>query len=169
MRPVQSPARLFQSILCPVDFSTHSRIALQHAMAIAHRTGGRLTAMYADDPMLAAAVGAGYDHERAGRCALDWGGTVQDARCSGARGVGDRRLYCAVAVVVPAGVPALRSAGPAFERPRKRRSHDAVNLISRSAAHKSVYRGCLTHVGTAGHRQTSRGRRVRGGRAPFSL
>lgn len=59
----QSPARLFQSILCPVDFSTHSRVALQHAVAISRQTGGHLTAMYADDPMLAAAAAAGYNHQ----------------------------------------------------------------------------------------------------------
>jgi len=60
---VQSPMRLFQSILCPVDFSTTSRVALQHAVAIAGQTGGHLTAMYADDPMLAAAAAAGYNHQ----------------------------------------------------------------------------------------------------------
>lgn len=55
--------RPFQTILCPVDFSSESRIALQHAVAVARRTGGRLTVMYADDPMLASAAAAGYDSE----------------------------------------------------------------------------------------------------------
>jgi nucleotide-binding universal stress UspA family protein len=48
---------VFRSILCPVDFSTPSRVALQHAVAIARRTGAQLTTMYADDPLLAAAAG----------------------------------------------------------------------------------------------------------------
>ena len=60
---VQSPVRLFQSILCPVDFSTTSRVALQHAVAIARQTGGHLTTMYADDPLLAAAVVGPYNHQ----------------------------------------------------------------------------------------------------------
>jgi nucleotide-binding universal stress UspA family protein len=53
------PVRLFQSILCPVDFSTYSRVALLHAVAMSQRLGSRLTVMYADDPTLAAAAAAG--------------------------------------------------------------------------------------------------------------
>ena len=63
MTPVREQQHLFQSILCPVDFSTPSRIALQHADAVARRTGGGLTVMYADDPMLAAAAGTGGNDE----------------------------------------------------------------------------------------------------------
>ena len=63
MSPVRTPHRFFQSILCPIDFSTPSRVALQHADAVARRTGGTLTVMYADDPMLAAAAAAGYDRK----------------------------------------------------------------------------------------------------------
>lgn len=62
MSPAEHPVGLFQSILCPVDFSTQSRVALQHAVAIGQRTGGHLTAMYADDPMLAAAAAVKYNH-----------------------------------------------------------------------------------------------------------
>ena len=51
----------FQSILCPVDFSTPSRIALQHAYALTRRGGGTLTVMYSDGPMLAAAGAAASD------------------------------------------------------------------------------------------------------------
>jgi nucleotide-binding universal stress UspA family protein len=51
----------FRRILCPVDFSPLSGVALRYAVAVAARTGGRVTAMYADDPMLAAAAAAGYD------------------------------------------------------------------------------------------------------------
>lgn len=49
---------MFQSILCPIDFSSHSRVALQHAAAIASRSGGRLIAVFAQDPLLAAAAAA---------------------------------------------------------------------------------------------------------------
>jgi nucleotide-binding universal stress UspA family protein len=58
-----SAVHLFRSVLCPVDFSTHARVALQHAVAIAHRTDAALTVMYADDPMLAAAAAAGYNQQ----------------------------------------------------------------------------------------------------------
>lgn len=46
----------FASILCPVDFSTHSRDAIQHAVAIAHRFGGHITVMFVNDPLLLAAA-----------------------------------------------------------------------------------------------------------------
>jgi nucleotide-binding universal stress UspA family protein len=46
----------FRSILCPVDFSPHSRDALQHAVAIAQRFGSRVTVMFVEDPFLMAAV-----------------------------------------------------------------------------------------------------------------
>jgi len=62
MSPVPS-VRPFQSILCPVDFSAHSRAALVHAVEIARRTGGRLTVLYADDPLLDTAIGAAYDRQ----------------------------------------------------------------------------------------------------------
>lgn len=47
----------FRSILCPVDFSPHSRDALRHAVATAQRFGGRVTVMFVEDPLLSAAVG----------------------------------------------------------------------------------------------------------------
>jgi universal stress protein A len=46
----------FRSILCPIDFSSHSREALQHAVAIAKRFGGRVAVMFVEDPLLAAAM-----------------------------------------------------------------------------------------------------------------
>jgi nucleotide-binding universal stress UspA family protein len=52
----EQAAMTFRSILCPVDFSTHSRDALQHALATAHRFGGRVTAMFVNDPLLLAAA-----------------------------------------------------------------------------------------------------------------
>jgi nucleotide-binding universal stress UspA family protein len=50
------PAIRFRSILCPVDFSAHSRTALQHAAAAAHRFGGRITVLFVNDALLAAAA-----------------------------------------------------------------------------------------------------------------
>jgi nucleotide-binding universal stress UspA family protein len=46
----------FRSILCPVDFSTHSRSALRCALALARRFGSRLTVIYVNDPLLLAAA-----------------------------------------------------------------------------------------------------------------
>lgn len=47
---------LFQNILCPVDFSEHSKHALRYAALLACRTDARLTAIYVEDPLLAAAT-----------------------------------------------------------------------------------------------------------------
>jgi nucleotide-binding universal stress UspA family protein len=46
----------FRSILCPVDFSTHARVALQYAVATAHRSGGRVTVIFVNDPLLLSAA-----------------------------------------------------------------------------------------------------------------
>ena len=56
--------KLFRNILCPVDFSDHSRQALAYAALVAARTKGRLATIYVEDPMLAAAAAVAYD-ERA--------------------------------------------------------------------------------------------------------
>jgi len=45
----------FRSILCPVDFSDCSRHALDHAVALARTFGGRLTVLYALQPIAYAA------------------------------------------------------------------------------------------------------------------
>ena len=52
----RTPATTFRSILCPVDFSTHSRAALRYAVATADRFGGRVTVMFVNDPLLLAAA-----------------------------------------------------------------------------------------------------------------
>ena len=52
------PQRGFRRILCPVDFSRHSRAALRYASALAERSGAELTVFVANDPMLAAAAAA---------------------------------------------------------------------------------------------------------------
>jgi nucleotide-binding universal stress UspA family protein len=52
----------FQHILCPIDFSKHSRAALRVAAELASRGRGRVTALYVSDPLLdAAAAAAAYD------------------------------------------------------------------------------------------------------------
>jgi nucleotide-binding universal stress UspA family protein len=47
----------FRSILCPIDFSDHSRLALRYAAAVARRSHGRLSILYVNDPLLIAAAG----------------------------------------------------------------------------------------------------------------
>jgi universal stress protein A len=46
----------FRSILCPVDFSEESRVALRYAEAIAKRSHGHLSVLYVNDPLLIAAA-----------------------------------------------------------------------------------------------------------------
>jgi nucleotide-binding universal stress UspA family protein len=53
----------FRSVVCPVDFSNHSRQALAYAEAIASRSHARLTIQYANDPLLVAAAAAAL-HDR---------------------------------------------------------------------------------------------------------
>ncbi len=47
----------FRSILCPIDFSDRSRLALRYAAALARRSQGRLLVLYVNDPLLIAAAG----------------------------------------------------------------------------------------------------------------
>ena len=54
----------FGSILCPVDFSTHAKRALEYAARVAHRSGGSLNVLFVNDPLLVSAAAAAYD-ERA--------------------------------------------------------------------------------------------------------
>ena len=65
--------RLFRTILCPVDFSEHSRQALAYAAALVSRNGGRLIVIFVEDPLLAAAAAVTYDEKtliEKGRMAL---------------------------------------------------------------------------------------------------
>lgn len=64
-REIRYPQAVFRAILCPVDFSTDSTTALRYARAVAHRTGGRLTALYVNDPWLANAAVAVYGPDAA--------------------------------------------------------------------------------------------------------
>lgn len=51
----------FSSILCPIDFSEHSRMALRYAAALATRSRGSLTVLFINDPLLVAAAAAAYN------------------------------------------------------------------------------------------------------------
>src|SRR5688572_9219083 len=54
---------LFKTVLCPVDFSDHSRQALAYAALLASRSKGRLVVIFVEDPMLAAAASVSYDEK----------------------------------------------------------------------------------------------------------
>jgi nucleotide-binding universal stress UspA family protein len=65
--------RLFRTILCPVDFSEHSRQALAYAAALVSRNCGSLIVIFVEDPLLAAAAAVTYDEKtliEKGRMAL---------------------------------------------------------------------------------------------------
>ena len=59
----QAVWRGFRSVLCPVDFSEHSRQALRYAEAVARRGRATLTVLYVNDPFLIAAAAAAL-HDR---------------------------------------------------------------------------------------------------------
>jgi nucleotide-binding universal stress UspA family protein len=54
---------LFRTILCPIDFSNHSRQALAYAALLASRTKGRLVVIFVEDPLLVAAAAVAYDEK----------------------------------------------------------------------------------------------------------
>lgn len=60
MRTSGNSASPFSSILCAVDFSDHSRVALQFAAALSRRTHASLSLMFVNDPLLVAAAAAAY-------------------------------------------------------------------------------------------------------------
>jgi nucleotide-binding universal stress UspA family protein len=49
-------SQVFRSILCPVDFSAHSRAVLRYAAALARRSSCHLVVVYVNDPLLAIAA-----------------------------------------------------------------------------------------------------------------
>jgi universal stress protein A len=64
--PRRRPARRLpelRSVLCPIDFSEQSRLALRYAEAVARRSGARLIVSYVNDPLLVAAAAAAL-HDR---------------------------------------------------------------------------------------------------------
>ncbi len=61
-RRERSRTASFKSILCAVDFSLPSYAALQRAVRIARASGGRLTVLSVEDPLIGAgAAASGYD------------------------------------------------------------------------------------------------------------
>ena len=55
--------RGFRAVLCPVDFSDQSRLALRYAALVAQRTSATLTVTFVNDPLLVAAAAAAL-HDR---------------------------------------------------------------------------------------------------------
>ena len=55
--------QIFQTILCPVDFSDHARVALAYAALLASRSKGRLVVTFVEDPMLVAGAAVAYDEK----------------------------------------------------------------------------------------------------------
>jgi len=54
----------FRSILCPVDFSPPSRVALQVASGLGRRFGSHVTTLFVNDPLLLAAANRTYGSRR---------------------------------------------------------------------------------------------------------
>ena len=48
----------FTHVLCPIDFSAHAAHSLRHAAALVARSGGHLTVLYVNSPLLAQAAAA---------------------------------------------------------------------------------------------------------------
>jgi nucleotide-binding universal stress UspA family protein len=92
----------FHSILCPVDFSEPSRDAIRYAADIARRGGGRLTALFVNDPLLLAAAAAVYHRRREflQRAQMELERFVRRSIAPGRRPRGD--MACAVAQGDPA-------------------------------------------------------------------
>ncbi len=57
----------FTSVLCPVDFSDHCRLALGLGARLARASGARLSIVYVNDPLLAAAAVVTYDEQAMAR------------------------------------------------------------------------------------------------------
>jgi len=130
--------RPFQSVLCPVDFSTHSRAALQHAVAIVRRTAGHLTVLYVQDPWLGSAIAAGYD-----------------SRLLNKRTLMELRQLLTRVGVPPDSTPALSSAEVVAGRPAaeilkvaRRRESDLIVMGTQglSGASKMFFGSTTEHV-----------------------
>jgi nucleotide-binding universal stress UspA family protein len=63
--------RLFRSVLCPVDFSDHSRLTLRYAATVARRAGGKLQVLFVNDPLLVAAAAAAYNRQELGAASME--------------------------------------------------------------------------------------------------
>jgi nucleotide-binding universal stress UspA family protein len=90
----------FRSVLCPVDFSAHSRQALRYAQAVAEKSHGAVTVAYANDPLLVAAAAAAlHDRNVAKRSLKELQTFVDETLGVGKTGP---RLQCRVSVGSPA-------------------------------------------------------------------
>lgn len=98
MKPA-TPGRAFRTILCPVDFSDASRVALQYAGTIAERVRGRLIVLFVNDPLLVAAAAAAYDERGLGAATMKELGRFVDRAFRGRRAPS---LVCRVALGNPA-------------------------------------------------------------------
>lgn len=58
-----SENKLFRTVLCPVDFSEHSRQALRHAALLVSRNDGRLIVIFVEGLMLVAAAAVAFDEK----------------------------------------------------------------------------------------------------------
>jgi nucleotide-binding universal stress UspA family protein len=98
----RTQAMTFRSILCPVDFSAHARVALRHAVATASRSGGRVTVIFVNDPLLlyAAARTAGGRRQFLERTRVELAGFVKRTIASA------RWTKHEIAIVVATGNPA---------------------------------------------------------------
>lgn len=66
MRTSVGQSGLFSSVLCPVDFSDHARVALRYAAAVARRGAVPVRVLFVNDPLLVAAASAAYNVESLG-------------------------------------------------------------------------------------------------------
>jgi nucleotide-binding universal stress UspA family protein len=96
-----SPWTGFRSILCPIDFSEHSRLALRYAAAIAVRAKATLTITYANDPLLVAAAAAAFHDRRIAQRSRTELRAFVDATLTGRSGKG-RKPKLQVSVGSPA-------------------------------------------------------------------
>src|SRR3954471_5657541 len=78
----------FRSVLCGVDFSEASRLALRYAAVIAARNHGALRVIYISDPLLTAAAAAAlHDRNLVTRSAVELRSFVEKTMPAAARGV----------------------------------------------------------------------------------
>jgi universal stress protein A len=91
----------FRSVLCPVDFSEHSRQALRYAEAMALRSAAAsLTVTYTNDPLLVAAAAAAlHDHHVAKRSLKELETFVNETLAASRKRL---RVTCRVAIGTPA-------------------------------------------------------------------
>ena len=90
----------FRFVLCPVDFSEHSRQALRYAEAMAVKSHGAVTVTYANDPLLVAAAAAAlHDRHVAKRSLKELQAFVDETLATNRKRL---RLTCRVSIGSPA-------------------------------------------------------------------